>query len=244
MSAVDPVAEPSMEEILSSIRDAINDDAPTASSPSPLDGDPFASGSTAEAAFSAPSSGQNFDSTTYRSHDPFSELARKFNETRANVHQQMQQASTPTKPSETVPPTQPAEQAAVPVAPEASNSDQPAADQRTEFSTIVSNLARRQPVPPPASADAVHSGVAVTPAPSIPASATQSAIPPVPAPAPTKVQATAPSVSSGSAAPSDSAMLDAVLRQVVEPAVKAWLDENLSRIVTDVVREEMRRVAS
>ena len=39
-------------------------------------------------------------------------------------------------------------------------------------------------------------------------------------------------------------MLDAVLRQVVEPAVKAWLDENLSRIVQDVVREEVRRVAS
>ena len=234
MSAVDPVAEPSMEEILSSIRDAINDEAPAGSALPSINGDPFGAGSSAEAAFSSPPPGQNFDSSTHRSHDPFSELTRKLNETRESVHQQMQQASTPTKPSE-APARAPAAQAEPTVASTfGSKPEEQVPDQRAEFSAIVSNLARREPaasIPPPAPAPA--------PPPVQPA-ARAPVQPQVPQPDPV-IASNAPD---SSTSPSDAAMLDAMLRRVVEPAVKAWLDENLSRIVTDVVREEVRRVAS
>ena len=242
MSAVDPVAEPSMEEILSSIRDAINDEAPAGSPIPPINDDPFSSGSTAETAFSTPPPGQKFDTATHRSHDPFSELTRKLNETRATVHHQMQQASTPTKPSEAPAQIQPTKPVAAPASVFGAKTEEPVHDERAEFTSIVSNLARRQPLPPPApsapSLDArepARFGAAAPAQPTDPAPSIQ---------VPVQEQSFLSSAAASSAAPSDNAMLDALLRQVVEPAVKTWLNDNLSRIVTEVVREEVRRVAS
>ncbi len=321
MSATDPLTEPSMEDILSSIRDAINDDPPPAAlpqdTPAPHESpalqaaisnqeetDPFAAGSSAEAAFSAPPPGQRFDPSSHKAHDPFAELTRKLNETRQSVHKQMQAASAPSVPPEPeaapeeappersrpvlpaffqdVPDRQEPPSATTSPAPalaqkieqisglaEAANKlveperEQPAAideepvrDHRGDFSKIVANLSRRppsydkplnsssadRPVAPaaepeqlqPFAASAEPDGLrepefgAVAPSPSLAA---------VQQPADSKVVASVDELS-------DAALLDAVVRRMVEPAVKVWLNDNLSRIVTEVVHEEVSRVAS
>ena len=38
-------------------------------------------------------------------------------------------------------------------------------------------------------------------------------------------------------------LMEAVLRRIIEPAVKSWLDENLTRLVTETVRDELQKAA-
>ncbi len=332
MSASNAAAEPSMEEILSSIRQAINEDIPSAV-PEPS-GDPFASGSSAEAAFSAPPPGQAFDATVHASHDPFAELTRKLNETRESVQKQMHGVSSTLRPEPAkADPPEPAPVAAKPATDQAPQDVQPpparqgapdpfraavfsgetepakpeteppaiepsgslqaltarVAEQQAEeeqssgnANSVAARIQDIQPEPPaaaPEPATPSHKPVpelswaaaerAAAPAPQEeepgPAPAAEIAAPitssPAVEPAPEAAPASEPaadlnpmaklaavagshaSLSVGSDK-TDDAMVDLVLRRILEPAVKSWLDENLPRIVTEVVREEVRRVAN
>ena len=330
MSASNAAAEPSMEEILSSIRQAINEDIPGAVPET--SGDPFASGSSAEAAFAAPPPGQEFDATVHSSHDPFAELTRKLNETRESVQKQMHGVSSNLRseqPEEeqAVQPAAPAEPAAQeiptppPPAPEAppvvkggpdpfraavfsSESEQAAPEEKPsapQASSALQALTTRVEEQKPADAassvaERIKESRAEAPAdtapvsggasgPQVPelswASAERAAPAPVreekpdPAPAAEKAPPAMPSMKtaepaeaelapkaeadplskltavaetqaavSAGGAKTDQAMVDLVLRRILEPAVKSWLDDNLPRIVTEVVREEVRRVAN
>ncbi|MEM7424962.1 MAG: DUF2497 domain-containing protein [Pseudomonadota bacterium] len=221
--------EPTMEEILSSIRDAINDDKPS-SEASPLNGDPFGSSPAAGPDPAVPQANAS------GSQDPFAELSRRLHETRESVHKQMQEASTPsglTAPqtqSSAAPPAAPSLEAAAAQATPASGLDTriaeaaSAEDHRNEFSQIVANLSRRAPEP-------AESAVA-PPAP--PAAA------PAPGPAMARSAVSTPSPSlSGEL--DERTLMEAVLRKIIEPAVKSWLDENLTRLVTETVRDELRK---
>lgn len=321
-----------MEEILSSIRQAINEDIPGAV-PEPT-GDPFASGSSAEAAFAAPPPGQEFDAAVHNSHDPFAELTRKLNETRESVQKQMhgvsstlrseqpeeQQAAEPETAAEPEPQEPPAPPVLAPQTPPASQGA-PDPFRAAVFSAETPpTVAEEKPADPePAvglqaltnrfveqkSAEPVQTSSSVaerisesrteapTPQPTsdgdsssqVPelswASAELAASAPVrkekPEPAPmaevvkrdepkpepivsaksdvapktetdplaklTAVAESQAAVSAGSSK-TDNAMVDLVLRRILEPAVKSWLDDNLPKIVTEVVREEVRRVAN
>lgn len=227
MSMAEQAPEPSMEEILSSIRDAINEDKTPASTPS-LSGNPFSSTQTAAAAAPAQpaQAAPAAEPETSKSSDPFAELTRRLHETRESVQRQMQKAtspsSSPLQPSHTLPiQSQPAPEPAAPTPPppaQAQPAPAGAADHQNEFSRIVENLSRAAP-----------------------AVAEQPAAPP---PAPTEKPA-----QFGQRQPADSAtdeklIVDAVLRRIIEPAVKSWLDENLTRLVTETVRDEMQKAAA
>lgn len=43
--------------------------------------------------------------------------------------------------------------------------------------------------------------------------------------------------------PADGLSLEALARELMQPRLEAWLNENLPRIVDQVVREEVRRIA-
>ncbi|MEM8688148.1 MAG: DUF2497 domain-containing protein [Pseudomonadota bacterium] len=329
MSASNAAAEPSMEEILSSIRQAINEDIPNAV-PEPA-GDPFASGSSAEAAFSAPPPGQAFDATVHASHDPFAELTRKLNETRESVQKQMHGVSSTLRSEtakadaeEAAPATPPAEQASQelqppparqgapdpfraavfsgetePVKPETEppaiepsgplqaltarvTEQQADAEQVSNANSVAARIQdsqpeqptaapepeapRHKPVPELSWASAERSAtpapqeakpdpdpVAEVTPPAAPLPADEPALEAMPAAEPAtdvnpmaKLAAVAGAQTSASMGSdkTDDAMVDLVLRRILEPAVKSWLDENLPRIVTEVVREEVRRVAN
>lgn len=339
-----------MEEILSSIRQAINEDIP--GTVPETSGDPFASGSIAEAAFSSPPPGHAFDATVHETHDPFAELTRKLNETRESVQKQMHGVSSNLKseqpeassvvPEAPSPQPAPPEASAVPTPPTAATpvptftaaappavqtaptpsapkpephplraavfSSEPAptqsapAPKATESSGGLAALTARvagefrtptqqaesapsrpasveaepmQFTPPPADpqpaaqpqvpdlkwAPTEPPAPAQTFAPQ-PARAAEPELPPVSAPEPklgaepvveTKAErdlfpkltaiVERSSLEKSSSAKTDDAMVDLVLRRILEPAVKSWLDENLPKIVTEVVREEVRRVA-
>ncbi len=350
MSASNAAAEPSMEEILSSIRQAINEDIPGAVPET--SGDPFASGSSAEAAFSSPPPGQAFDATVHESHDPFAELTRKLNETRESVQKQMHGVSSnlrseqpeagtaqpaPEAPAPQVAPAPPAPSAAqhapapapvVPTPPVSAPAPAPqafqpppaqaapkpephpiraavfSAEPEDEQSSPVVNKAEASgglaaltarvadefrasneasssaPTPPVAEAPATPepaikpqmpelswgSATRAAPEPTEPAARAEPTreAPPEVAVAPKAEPKAAPKVEAKAAvdpfpkltaivergspekttsAKTDDAMVDLVLRRILEPAVKSWLDENLPKIVTEVVREEVRRVA-
>ncbi|NNF80787.1 MAG: DUF2497 domain-containing protein [Rhizobiales bacterium] len=348
MSASNAAAEPSMEEILSSIRRAINEDIPGAVPEN--GGDPFASGSSAEAAFSAPPPGQAFDAAVHESHDPFAELTRKLNETRESVQKQMHGVSSnlrseqpaseeaPQAEAQTAPP--PAFQAEAP-APAASPEPVPAPEpqeavapapireeaepiraatfsstpQAAPFGDIADGPAaagalqaltarvadqqktsaeppKPAPVAEPAPEVAVEAPAkpASEPA-SISAGTAKSVMPelswasaersaptqsaplekpefikpasfdkpaasaPEPAPAAKPQTETDPFpkltamvergiTETAGSVKTDDAMADLVLRRILEPAIRSWLDNNLPDIVTEIVREEVRRVAS
>ncbi len=356
MSASNAAAEPSMEEILSSIRQAINEDIPGAVPENT--GDPFASGSSAEAAFSSPPPGQAFDAAVHESHDPFAELTRKLNETRESVQKQMhgvsstlkteasseaaeapvqapeqppvvaEKPATPPEPMFSPPPnpqvgldqpiqpphqepaTEPTNVAPAPPSPEpeparaASFSAAPAEmappeepantlaaagtlqaltarvaeEQKTEqvpvFGSQPETVAQAQAEETPAalpqsSDDADGAGKSQVPELSWASAELSAAIqsspieepsapdpvvqPPEPAVAPNADRDPFPkltaimergAVESKGSEKTDQAMTDLVLRRILEPAVRAWLDDNLPKIVTEVVREEVRRVAN
>lgn len=342
-----------MEEILSSIRQAINEDIP--GTVPETTGDPFASGSSAEAAFATPPPGQAFDATVHETHDPFAELTRKLNETRESVQKQMHGVSsnlktdqpdafsappaespreTPTQqapvvptapltaapepqrqvepapadapvtqsaptpsvpkpephplraavfssdpaPAQTAPAPKPAESSGGLAALTARVADefrapvQPAsppspalepAQAQPEPKVAAASAAPQEPAAQPApqpKAPELKWSPPETPAPSMTARPAEPAVTPAiprdPKPAP-KVETSAEedpfpkltaiveraSLEKTSSAKTDDAMVDLVLRRILEPAVKSWLDENLPKIVTEVVREEVRRVA-
>lgn len=83
MSAVEATSEPSMEEILSSIRKAISEDHSRANSGAP---DPFGSNSPAASAFSKPVEGKQFDTASHAKHDPFAALNAKLDERKHREH--------------------------------------------------------------------------------------------------------------------------------------------------------------
>ena len=329
MSASNAAAEPSMEEILSSIRQAINEDIPS-TVPEPA-GDPFASGSSAEAAFSAPPPGQAFDATVHASHDPFAELTRKLNETRESVQKQMHGVSSTLRPEpakadaeEAAPAAAAAEPAPQGIQPPPARQSAPdpfraavfsgetepakaetespsiepsgslqaltarVAEQQAEAEHVsssdsvaarIQDIQPEQPAPAPEPEAPRHKPVpelswaaaerSVTPpqpkekpdpAP-VAEVASPSAPPRAVEPSPEAAPQLEPSADvnpmaklaavAGSKPPvtldsdkTDDAMVDLVLRRILEPAVKSWLDDNLPRIVTEVVREEVRRVAN
>ncbi len=241
-------AEPSMEEILSSIREAINDQVPLAPAPTVDRASPEPE-SSAGAVSSSPPLGWNLDSANHGSHDPLFELTRKLNETRQAIQKQMQQASTSTistqgqpetRPTEPPPPASAPLRATQPVSPEprVMSSKESIQRSRDEYAKVLSNLSKRsiarpqpasprvsttQPLPPPQSSDFTR-----------PPAATAKRPP----------DTTFLSGATASSAPSDDkAMLTALMRQIVEPAVIAWLDENLSGIVTKIVHDEVQRMA-
>ena len=47
----------------------------------------------------------------------------------------------------------------------------------------------------------------------------------------------------GDSVPGGGMTLDALVREAIEPQLKAWLDENLEKVVERVVRDEVRRLA-
>ena len=329
MSASNAAAEPSMEEILSSIRQAINEDIPGAVPES--SGDPFASGSSAEAAFSAPPPGQAFDATVHASHDPFAELTRKLNETRESVQKQMHGVSSTIRSEqqkeeakESAPAAAPPEPAAQEIQPPPARQSAPdpfraavfsgetepvqtenepaavepsgalqaltarVAEQQAESeqaggtNSVAARIQETQPEEPAKALE--PAAPAHKPVPelswasaerSVPAALREESPEPAPtaeitapsAPAPTLDPAPAAALDpqpvieesplaklagvggaqaplSAESAKTDDAMVDLVLRRILEPAVKTWLDENLPRIVTEVVRDEVRRVAN
>ncbi|MGI9373515.1 MAG: DUF2497 domain-containing protein [Hyphomicrobiales bacterium] len=87
MSAAEPIAEPSMEEILASIRKAISEDHSLSAESGP---DPFGADSPATNAFSNSSDGVSFDTAEHARHDPFAEL-------NAKLEQQAQREELPTR---------------------------------------------------------------------------------------------------------------------------------------------------
>ncbi|MCP5080869.1 MAG: DUF2497 domain-containing protein [Alphaproteobacteria bacterium] len=349
MSASNAAAEPSMEEILSSIRQAINEDIPGAVPENA--GDPFASGSSAEAAFSAPPPGQAFDAAVHESHDPFAELTRKLNETRESVQKQMHGVSSnlrsdppasapeerfqteaqpapppPVKAEAPAPTPEPPTLAPWEAAAPAPEIEEPksiraaifsAAPQETPpgetadaaaaagaLQALTARVADQQktpveppkpapepvPTPAPEVAEApaakpasalasISEGTAISPMPELSwASADRSAptqsaalekpefIKPAsfdkPAPsAPETAPVAKPKTDtdpfpkltamvergiteSAGSVKTDDAMADLVLRRILEPAIRSWLDDNLPDIVTEIVRDEVRRVAS
>ncbi len=235
-----------MEEILSSIREAINDEVPLAPTPTVNRASPEPE-SSAEAASSSPTPGWNLNSTNHNSHDPLFELTRKLNETRQAIQKQMQQASTSTISTQGQPETRPTEPAPAPapvsaiqpVSPEprAMSSEESIRRSRDEYAKVMSNLsncsvARTQPAPHRAS----------TPQLLQPPQSSEFTEPPA-AIANSPTDATSLPGATASSAPSDDkAMLTALIRQIVEPAVMAWLDENLSGIVTEIVQDEVQRM--
>jgi cell pole-organizing protein PopZ len=82
MSAAERMLEPSMDEILNSIRRAISEDHSRANSSGVAKTDPFGSESAAVAAFSSRPDGKPFDTSSHTKQDPFSELNAKLDERR------------------------------------------------------------------------------------------------------------------------------------------------------------------
>ena len=101
MSAAEPAAEPSMEEILASIRKAISEDHALSQEDGP---DPFGADSTAASAFSTPPAGKSFDTAENAKHDPFAQLNAKLDERRDR--KEAVQPSAPTTPPQQEPAAQ------------------------------------------------------------------------------------------------------------------------------------------
>ncbi len=102
MSAAEPAAEPSMEEILASIRKAISEDHSLSAEDGP---DPFGADSPATSAFSNTKDGSVFDSAAHARHDPFAELNAKLEQ---QAQRQEQAASEEPAPPPAVDPAPPA----------------------------------------------------------------------------------------------------------------------------------------
>ena len=152
-------------------------------------------------------------------------MTRRLHETRENVHRQMQEATTQSvtaAPS----PALAVEAAAAQVSPATnlgnSTATPPAKadDHKNEFSQIVANLSQRS------------------------AERTQAAVPPPPvqtAPAVSTVSNTYGRAPASTGEIDERILMEAILRKLIEPAVQSWLDENLTHLVTETVREEIRK---
>ncbi len=227
MSMAEQAPEPTMEEILSSIRHAINDDKPAPSAP-PLGSEPLAATASPETNQAPAATAIPADPDAAREHDPFAALTRRLHETRVDVHRQMQEASTASLPaSDHAPSTPPAMASAAAQASPASGfstaAPPPAAsgeDHKNEFSQIVANLSQRSTERSPAE---------------VPPPPPRTLQPPASAPA------TFGQASNTALDLDDRTLMEAVLRKIIEPAIKSWLDENLTRLVTETVRDEIRK---
>ncbi len=149
MSAVEATSEPSMEEILSSIRKAISEDHSRANSGAP---DPFGSNSPAASAFSKPVEGKQFDTASHAKHDPFAALNAKLDERKHREHNVSPEVRLPEIKTEVRP--EPRQERVAPPTPQVEQAPAP----RNPFSqpAAANKLAPAPAAPPPQPRPAAH----------------------------------------------------------------------------------------